>query len=123
MQNAFNEKNWISRLSTALRQLSKTQGPFLEKYWQTNGYPTTYTYNGVDETPFPRDDLWHLYEDLRFNSRADPSDSYKPLRAAYDPVCGVLREHPCLSRVLGWQIGVAEFQVGILNGSSLTSLS
>lgn len=45
------------------------------------------------------------------------------MKAALDPVRGVLRDHPVLARALGKRINVNDVQVGVLNGSSLTSLS
>lgn len=40
-----------------------------------------------------------------------------------DPVRGVLRDHPTLTRALGNNLGRDEFQVGILNHTSMTTLN
>ena len=97
--------------------------PFLEAYWHASAYPTRVSFNGIDETPFPKDDLAHLYDLARLASRSAAKKYYKPLREALDPVRGILRSHPSLARVLGTRIGNDEFHVKILNGTSLTWLT
>lgn len=114
---------WCDRLGPALSQLAKVQAPFLEAYWQANSYPTRVSFNGVDETPFPKDDVAHLYELARMASRSAEKTYYKPLREALDPVRGILRSHPSLAWVLGKQIGNDEFHVKILSGTLLTWLT
>ncbi|WP_162932909.1 HEPN domain-containing protein [Roseovarius sp. EL26] len=114
---------WCDRLGTALSQLAKVQVPFLEAYWQVNSHPTRVSFNGVDETPFPKDDVADLYDLARLASRSAESKYYKPLREALDPVRGILRSHPSLARALGNRIGNDEFHVRILNGTSLTWLT
>lgn len=115
--------SWCDRLGPALSQLAEVQAPFLEEYWQANSYPTRVSFNGVDETPFPKDDVADLYDLARLASRPDERKYYKPLRDALDPVRGILRSHPSLARALGNRIGNDEFHVGILNGTSLTWLT
>ncbi|WP_299681585.1 HEPN domain-containing protein [uncultured Roseobacter sp.] len=110
-------------MGTALSQLAKVQVPFLEAYWQVNSYPTQVSFNGVDETPFPKDDLAHLYDLARMASRSAEKKYYKTLREVLDPVRGILRSHPSLARALGTRIGNDEFHVKILNGTSLTWLT
>ncbi|NVJ64322.1 MAG: hypothetical protein HWD84_08860 [Flavobacteriaceae bacterium] len=119
----FDEKKWEARLVSALEALSAKQKPFLEAYWQANGYPTQFTYNGRDETPFPSDDLYDIYESARHAERFGNAEYYQPLRSSLDPVRGVLHAHPSLARALGRVIGNDDLQVGILNHSSLVSLS
>lgn len=119
----FDEKAWEARLASALDALSATQEPFLEAYWQANGFPTQVSFNGRDETPFPSDDLYSLYECARHAERFGNAEYYKPLRASLDPVRGVLRSHPCLTRAMGLVVGNDDLQVGVLNGSSWISLS
>lgn len=114
---------WCDRLGPALRQLAKVQVPFLEAYWQANSYPTRVSFNGVDETPFPKDDVAHLYDLARLASRSAEKKYYNPLREALDPVRGILRSHPSLARALGKRIGNDEFHVKISNGTSLTWLT
>ncbi len=110
-------------MASALDTLSTVQNPFLVNYWRTNGYPTQITFNGQDETPFPTDDLFHLYESARHAEQFGNAEYYQPLRTALDPVRGVLRSHPVLARALGPMIGNDDVHIGILNGSSLTGLS
>ncbi len=119
----FEEKEWQARLVSALDTLSTVQKPFIEAYWQTNAYPTQISFNNKDETPFPADDLFDLYESARHAEQFGNTEYYKPLRAALDPVRGVLRSHPVLARALGRMIGNDDVHIGILNGSSLTGLS
>ena len=114
---------WCDRLGPALSQLAKVQAPFLEAYWQANSYPTRVSFNGVDETPFPKDNLADLYDLARLASRSAERKYYKPLREALDLVRGILRSHPSLARALGNRIGNDEFHVRILNGTSLTWLT
>ncbi len=77
---------WCDRLGPALSQLAEVQEPFLEEYWQVNSYPTRVTFNGVDETPFPKDDIAHLYDLARMASRSADKKHYKPLCEVLDPV-------------------------------------
>ncbi|WP_247078966.1 HEPN domain-containing protein [Pseudohalocynthiibacter sp. F2068] len=106
-----------------MSQLAKVQEPFLEAYWQTGSYPTRVSFNGKDETPFPKDDLVHLYDLARRSCRSVEKKYYKPLLDVLDPVRGILRSHPSLSRALGTLAGNDEFHVRILNGTSLTWLT
>lgn len=119
----FDEKAWEERLVSSLDVLRSTQKPFLEAYWQGNGFPTQITFNGRDETPFPSFDLFDLYESARHAERFGNMEYYKPLRASLDPVRGVLHSHPGLAGALGRVIGNDDVQVGILNGSSWTCLT
>nr|MEC9421168.1 hypothetical protein [Pseudomonadota bacterium] len=119
----FDEKEWQARLVSALDTLSTIQKPFIEAYWQTNGYPTQINFNNKDETPFPADDLFDLYECARHAERFGNTEYYKPLRAALDPVRGILRSHPVLARAFGRMIGNDDVHIGVLNGSSLTGLA
>ncbi len=114
---------WCDSLGPALSQLAKVQAPFLEEYWQANSYPTRVSFNGVDETPFPKDDVAHLYDLARMASRSAEKKYYKPLREVLDQVRGILRSHPSLARALGTRIGNDEFYVKVLNGTSLTWLT
>ncbi|WP_436397721.1 hypothetical protein [Roseobacter sp. S98] len=114
---------WCDRLGPALSRLAEVQEPFLEEYWQANSYPTRVTFNGVDETAFPKDDIAHLYDLARMASRSAEKKYFKPLCEVLDPVRGILRSHPSLARALGKRIGNDEFHVEILNGKSLTWLT
>ena len=121
MINSLN--SWCDRLATSLSHLAKVQEPFLEAYWQASSYPPRLSFNGKDETPFPKDDLAQLYDVARSASRSIEKEHYKPLREALDPVRSILRSHPSLARALGTRIGNDEFHVRILNGTSLTWLT
>lgn len=123
LKQQFNSKAWEERLISALGALASTQEPFLKAHWETNGFPTTYSFNGRDETPFPTDVHYDLYEAALHPERSGNTEYLKPLSASLSSVRGVLRSHPSLSRALGLTIGVDDFQIGILNGSSWTSLS
>lgn len=117
------ERFWEERLADSLVALAKAQKPFLKRYWESHGFPTTVTYNGRDETPFPADDHFMIYEDATHSFRFGTNEYFAPLKASLDPVRGVLRDHPVLARALGTRINVNDVQIGVLNGSSLTSLS
>ncbi|WP_170755632.1 HEPN domain-containing protein [Ruegeria lacuscaerulensis] len=119
----YSTGTWCARLAAALQCLEKVQRPFLEKYWQTNSYPEQISFNGKDETPFPKDDLCEVYDLARRAIQSSEIKFYEPLRSALDPVRGILRSHPALGRALGPVIGNDEFRTTILNGSSLTWLS
>lgn len=63
------ERFWEERLADSLVALAKAQKPFLKRYWEFHGFPTTVTYNGRDETPFPADDHFMIYEDATHSFR------------------------------------------------------
>lgn len=119
----FDEKPWNERLADSLVGLSEAQKPFLDRHWQSNGFPTKVTFNCVDETPFPSDDLYTIFEDARHSGRFGNAEYFASLTAALNPVRGVLRDHPVIARALGRRFDCDEVQVGILNSVSLTSLS
>ena len=119
----YSLNTWCDRLAPALNQLDKVQEPFLEAYWQANSYPTRVSFNGVDETPFPKNDLADLYDHARMALRSGGKKFYDPLREALDPVRAILRSHPSLSEALGNRVENDKFHVKILNGTSLTWLS
>ncbi|MFC4217201.1 HEPN domain-containing protein [Pseudophaeobacter arcticus] len=119
----YSLNSWCARLAPSLGHLAKVQEPFLEAYWKASSYPPRLSFNGKDETPFPKDDLAHLYDLARSATRSIEKKYYKPLREALDPVRGILRSHPTLARALGTRIGNDEFHVKILNGTSLTWLT
>ncbi|MEP0963752.1 MAG: hypothetical protein ABJG75_18315 [Roseobacter sp.] len=119
----YSLNSWCARLAPSLGHLAKVQEPFLDAYWQASSYPPRMSFNGKDETPFPKDDLAHLYDLARSAPRSIEKKYYKPLREALDPVRGILRSHPTLARALGTHIGDDQFHVRILNGTSLTWLT
>lgn len=119
----FEEQIWEVRLVLALEALAETQESYLEEFWKTNGFPTQAIFNGRDETPYPAEDLARLYETAGLPKHNGSEDHFKPLRIALAHVRDVMRLHPsliCASRTV---FGCDGLQVGILNGSSLTSLS
>ena len=116
-------KSWRDRLTASLQFLAEVQPPFLEAYWQRHGYPTIVTFNDRDETPYPRDDLLQLYDSSLLATRNQEVKYYRKLRAALDPVRGVLRSHPALGRALGHMAGNDKLMVEIGNSASLTWLS
>ena len=97
-------------------------GPFLDWYFSASGY-TRIIRNGRDETPYPSEAIQKLYDDALFEARYKITETFKKLKTAIDPVRGVLRDHPTLSRALGNNLGQDKFQVGILNHTWMTSLS
>ena len=119
----YSLNSWCARLAPSLSHLAKVQEQFLEAYWQASSFPTHVSFNGKDETPFPKDDMVHLFDLARSASRSVEKEYYKPLREALDPVRGILRSHPTLARALGTGIGNEYFHVRILNGTSLTWLT
>lgn len=119
----FNTESWRERLVKTLRFLEATQRPYLERHWQTNGYPTKVSYNGQDETPYPSSDLLNLYDSALIASRKEEAAYFAKLRIAFDPVRGVLRSHPALGRALGHIAGNDKFMVETANGASMTWLS
>ncbi len=119
----FDDASWRQRLADGLVVLSSAQKPYLHRYWQSHGFPAQITYNNHDETPFPADDLYMVYEDARHSIRFGNAEYYSELKAALDPVRGVLRDHPVIAQALGPRIDSDEVQVGILNSTTLTSLS
>lgn len=118
----FDRAEWTKRLSTSLGKLEAAQKPFLQWYFTPSGYPQ-FVRNGKDETPYPSEAVGKLYSDALFEARFRSSDKFKKLKDALDPVRGVLRDHPTLSRAMGTSLNRDEFQVGILNHTSMTSLS
>ena len=122
-ERQFDEGRWKDRLADSLVGLSAAQKPFLQRHWQAHGFPTQVSFNGQDETPFPSDDHWTLFEDARLSNRFGNAEYFAPLLAALNPVRGVLRDHPVLAKTLDRRIGDDEVQVGILNSTTLTGLS
>ena len=121
-EGAFVAKDWVDRLALALLGLAETQRAFLEEYWRHN--PRHYVaVDGNDVTPFPLDDLCHVYFLARHSNRLGEEEYYAPLRAAMDPVRDILRSHPTLMRALGPMIGNDDFWVQIMSHGSLTSLT
>ena len=118
----FDEYRWKQRLAESLVHLSEVQKPFLQIHWETYGYPDKVSFNDQDETPFPRKDLLAVFNGARYSARFGIAEYFAPLTAALNPVCGVLRDHPILSRALGRMIPCDEVHVKILDSSSLTSL-
>ncbi len=116
-------KSWRHRLAEALQLLNEVQHPFLDAYWRRQGYPTIVTFKDRDETPYPRDDMLQLYDSSLQATRNQEVEYYGKLRAALDPVRGVLRSHPALGRALGHMAGNDKFMVEVANGASLTWLS
>lgn len=119
----FCTKSWRDRLVDTLHLLHEVQSPFLETYWQRHGYPVVVSFNGRDETPYPKDDLLWLYDTALEARRSEEVKYYRKLRAALDPVRGILRSHPALSWALGPMVGNDKFMVEMANGASLTWLS
>ena len=118
----FDADGCIDRLAAALPALARVQEPYLQAYWEHN--PRTHTiFDGRDETPFPLDDLCHVYFRARHSGTLGGEEYYAPLRAAMDPVRGILRSHPTLARALGLIIGNDEFWVQILGHGHRTSLT
>lgn len=118
----FDQTDWTKRLSSSLSHLERVQRPFLDWYFSASGY-TRIIRNGRDETPYPSEAIQKLYDDALFEARYKNTENFKKLKAAIDPVRGVLRDHPTLSRALGNNLRRDEFQVGILNHTSMTTLS
>ena len=116
----FQSGAWIERLARALSGLSTAQGPFLNEIWQHSPRKQVIV-NGRDETPFPLDDVYTVYERARHRFRA--SKHYAPLRAAMDRVRTVLRSHPTLWRAVGPLINNDDFWVQICGHGSATSLT
>ncbi|MCY3772547.1 MAG: HEPN domain-containing protein [Gemmatimonadetes bacterium] len=121
-EGRFVAEDWIDRLAQALPGLAEAQQSFLEDYWRHNPRDRVVV-NGKDETPFPLDDLCHVYFLARHSSTLGGEKYFAPLRAAMDPVRSILRSHPTLARVLGLIIGNDEFWVQILGRGSRTSLT
>lgn len=118
----FDAEAWVGRLAEALPGLAEAQQPFLEEYWRHNPREHVIV-DGRDVTPFPRDDLCHLYFLARYSSTLGGEAYFAPLRTAMDPVRGILRSHPTLARALGRMIGNDEFWVQILGHGHRTSLT
>lgn len=118
----FDGTEWTKRLSASLHKLEATQQSFLQWYFTPSGYPRILR-NGRDETPYPSEAIGKLYDDALFEARFRKTEKFKKLKAALDPVRGVLRDHPTLSRAMGRDLKRDDFQVGILNRTSMTTLS
>ncbi len=114
--------DWTKRLSNSLSNLERAQRPFLDWYFSASGYIRIFR-NGRDETPYPCEAIQKLYDDALFEARHKNTEHFKMLKVAIDPVRGVLRDHPTLARALGNNLRRDEFQVGILNHSSMTTLT
>ena len=118
----FIAEDWVDGLALALPQLDEVQQHFLEEYWRYSPRENVMV-DGQDVTPFPLDDLRHIYFLARHSSILGGEEYYASLRAAVDPIRSMLRSHPTLGRVLGRIIGNDDFWVQILGQGSLTSLT
>lgn len=119
----FDPSDWETRLSDALRALAKTQISFMEDYWNANGFPTQYSFNGKDETPFPTYDYYRVYEAALTAKTSKDKEHYTPLAEALAPLRSLLRVHPAFATVLKMKLGPEAVQVGIINGQSYTSIA
>ena len=106
----FEAGGWIERLARALSELSEAQVPFLQDHWRHNPRERIVV-DGRDETPFPLDDLPMIHVLARHGGMCGEHGFYALLRAAMDPVRGILRAHPVLWRVVGPLIDNDEFWV------------
>jgi hypothetical protein len=118
----FDALDWEDRLSHALNALAKTQEKFLQDYWNANGYPTRYSFNGKDETPFPRDDYSLVYNDALVAKKTEEREYYRSLVEALAPVRSLLRVHPAFTSILKMELGPEAVQVGIGNGATYTGI-
>ena len=119
--SGFSVGDWIDRIAAALRNLAKTQEPFLQEYYKQNP-PVHLVVEEPSGNPpaFPLDELRDLYTMALYNSSRCEVESYTPLREALDPVRHILRSHPTLTRVVSPIIGKDEFWMDILNSGGLT---
>lgn len=123
LKQLFDPKDWEGRLASALETLATEQEPILKAHWEANGFPTKYIYNGCDETPFPSEVYNDLYETAAHPERYGHAAQMASLRASLTTVKDILRSHPRLSRALGRTVGIEDFLIGILGGSSGTCLN
>ncbi len=119
----FDATDWEERFSKSLKALAKTQKGFLQDYWNANGRPVQYTFNGKDETPFPIDDYVRVYNDALVAKKTKEIAYYRPLAEALAPVRSLLRVHPVLSSILKMQLGPEAVQVGIENSQTYTGIA
>lgn len=119
----YTSEGWCERLGHALSQLVSIQEPFLEAYWRANSYPPQVSFNGVDETPFPKQDIVELLDSARKASRPAEEKFYGPLREALASVEVILRSHSSLKKALGSSIEKDAFHIVILSGTSFTWLT
>jgi hypothetical protein len=119
----FDATDWEERFSKSLKALAKTQKGFLQDYWNANGRPVQYTFNGKDETPFPIDDYVRVYNDALVAKETKEIAYYRPLSEALAPVRSLLRVHPVLSSILKMQLGPEAVQVGIENSQTYTGIA
>ena len=119
----FAAGKWIDSLARGLRNLSKTQEPYLQQYYRENPrVHVLYDGRGSDEPAFPLDDLRDLYALALHGKIFGKEEHYAPLCAVLDPVRRILRSHPTLARVTSPIIGRDEFWMEILNTGNSTSL-
>ena len=119
----FDATDWEARLSNALNALAKTQEIFLRDFWDANGYPTQYSFNGKDETPFPSDAYSEVYDNALVASTSKDREYYKPLVEALAPVRSLLRVHPAFASILKMQLGPEAVRVSIGNGETYTGIA
>lgn len=119
----FDETDWEKRLTKALTALAKTQETFFQDHWKVNGYPTRYSFNGKDETPFPSEECSWIYDHALVAKKAEETEYYKPLVEALAPVRSILGTHPALASIFKMQLGPEAVQVGIGNGQAYTGIA
>ena len=119
----FDAESWVEQLAATLPVLTEVQEPYLQHYWRHHPR-TQVVVNGRDKTPFPLDDLCHVYLLARYSSTLGGEEDYAPLRAALNGVRHCLVGHPTLQRVAvtGRLIGDNDFWMRIPgSGSSISA--
>ena len=120
----FSTDEWIDRLTRALPDLAKAQGPYLREYQEHN--PRVHFESGRRDgnlPAFPLDDLRILYAGARHSHAFGEEKYYTALCAVLDPVRHILRSHPTLARIMSRIIGKDDFWIQILGSGNLTSLT
>ena len=123
MTRIFDAGAWIERMATALVDLEKAQGPYLQSYQQQRTRKIVIV-NGKDETPFPLDDLRMVYSGARYSEKFGQEAEYARLRSVLDPTRHILLSHPELERaaVAGRTVGENNFWLQLLDsGTSISA--
>ena len=121
----YSADEWIDRLASALRILTKEQQPWLQKYYEETPYVTVMSEgSNVISSESLLDHLRRIYATARHGGKiSGEKEHYSAVRKLLDPVRHILRSHPTLERVMSLIIEDDDFWIQVLGNGQLICLT